>query len=293
MNARTSLAALGIVLVVAVVIAFMSLFTVSQTRQAIVINFGDPVRVIRDPGLKFKLPWQSVVEYDNRVLDMEPPAEEVIASDQKRLVVDTYARFRIVDPLQFYQSVGNETVARTRMTSTISGSLRRVLGGTKLEQVLSDQRSQIMRQIRDEVRDQVKNFGIDVLDVRVRRADLPDENSQAVFERMKSERQREAAEFRAEGAQRAQEIRSGAERERTVIIAEAQKNAQILRGRGDADSIKIYADAFGRDKEFFSFYRSLQAYRETLANHDTTMVLSPDSEFFRYFGSASGNPPKP
>ena len=293
MNARISLAIVGVVLAALVILGSMSLFTVSQTQQALVLNFGDPVRIIREPGLQVMKPWQHVERFDNRMLDMEPPAEEIIASDQKRLVVDTYARYRIVDPLKFFQTAVSENGARARLTSIISGSMRRVIGSVKLEQVLSEQRPRIMRQIRDEVRDQARNFGIEVLDVRIRRADLPDENSQAVYERMKSERQREAAEFRAEGAQRAQEIRSGAERERTLILAEAQKNAQILRGKGDADSIKIFAESLGKDTAFFSFYRSLQAYRETLGNHDTTMVLSPDSEFFRYLGSANGHPAKP
>jgi membrane protease subunit HflC len=282
------LALIAGIIVVVLILGFSVFFTVDQTEQALVLNFGDPVRVLRDPGLKLKRPWQNVLLYDRRVLDLDPPAEEVIASDQKRLVVDTYSRFRITDPLQFYQSVGSEAVARTRLTSIISGSLRRVLGNVRLEQVLSSERAGIVRQIRDEVKDQAKSLGIDVLDVRIRRADLPEENSQAVYDRMKSERQREAAQFRAEGAQRAQEIRSNAERERTVTIAEGQKQAQILRGQGDGQSIGIYADAFGRDKQFFAFYRSLEAYRNALSGSDTTFVLAPDSEFFRYFGSSTG-----
>lgn len=267
-----------------------SVFTVDQTEQAIVLQFGEFKHEVRDPGLHFKRPWflQNVVYFDRRVLDTDPPTEEVIAADQKRLVVDSYARFRIIDPLRFYQSMGTELAARGRLNATISGSLRRVLGNITLGSVLSDERSKIMRQITEEVATQAKPFGIEVIDVRLRRADLPEENSQAIFARMQSERQREAQEFRAQGDEYAQRIRSVAERERTVIIAEAQKQAQILRGQGEGDSVKIYADAFGKDKSFFAFYRSMQAYREALGGQNTTLVLSPDSDFFRYFGSSSG-----
>jgi membrane protease subunit HflC len=275
--------------VVVALLAFSSLFIVTQTDQAIVLQFGEAKRVIRDPGLKAKIPFvQNVVYFDNRVLDFEPPAEEVIAADQKRLVVDSFARFRITDPLRFYQSVGNETAARSRLGSTISGALRRVLGNVTIASVLSDEREKIMHQIRDDVNGQAKSFGIDVIDVRLRRADLPEENSQAVFARMQSEREREAREFRAQGAEFAQRIRSVAEKERTVLLAEAQRQAQVLRGEGDGSSVKIYADAYSKDADFFAFYRSLQAYRESLAGHDTTLLLSPDSEFFRYFGAPGG-----
>lgn len=276
--------------VVALLLAFSSLFIVNQTEQAIVLQLGEAKRIIQEPGLKAKIPFiQNVVYYDNRVLDYEPPAETVIAADQKRLVVDSFARFRITDPLRFYQSVGNETAARSRLGSTISGSLRRVLGNVTLASVLSEERERIMRQIRDEVNAQTKAFGIDVIDVRLRRADLPEENSQAIYARMQSEREREAREFRAQGAEFAQRIRSIAERERTVLLAEAARQAQVLRGQGDGESVKISADAFGRDPGFFSFYRSMQAYRESLAGHDTTFLVSPDSEFFQYLSTPRGN----
>jgi modulator of FtsH protease HflC len=279
-----------VVLIVIVLLgAFSSLFIVNQTEQALVLQLGEPKRVIKEPGLKAKIPFfQNVVYFDNRVLDFEPPAEEVIAADQKRLVVDSFARFRINDPLRFYQAVGNETAARSRLGSIISAALRRVLGNVTIASVLSDERERIMRQIRDEVNEQAKGLGVDILDVRLRRADLPKENSQAVYARMQSEREREAKEFRAQGAEFAQRIRSIAERERTVLIAEAQRQAQVLRGQGDGESVKIFADAFGKDVDFFTFYRSMQAYRESLAGHDTTMVLSPDSDFFRFFGAAGG-----
>jgi modulator of FtsH protease HflC len=291
---RAIVVAIGVV-VLAIFGVWTSLFIVEQTEQAIVLQFGEFRRVIRDPGLKVKAPWQTVVTFNKQLLDFEPPAEEVIAADQKRLVIDSFARYRIRDPLQFYQSLGSEQAARNRLGSIISGALRRVLGGTTIASVLSDERDHIMRQITEEVAVQGRPFGVDVIDVRLRRADLPEENSQAIYARMQSERQREAYEFRAQGAEFAQRIRSIAERERTVIIAEAQRQAQILRGQGEGDSVRIYADAFGKDPSFFSFYRSMQAYRESLAGHDTTLVLSPDSEFFRYFGTsgASGNPPAP
>ena len=289
MSARL-LALISAAIVVVLILAYSSLFVVSQIEQALVLQFGKPVRVVEEPGLHAKLPWQDVVDYDRRVLDFEPPAEEVIASDQKRLVIDTYARFRITDPLQFYQSVGTELVARTRLSSIMTGALRRIVGGVELQAVVSDRRAPIMRQIRDEVNAQSKGFGLDVIDVRVKRADLPEENSQAVYDRMKSERQREAAQYRAEGARQAQEIRADADRQRIEIIADAQKQAQILRGQGDSESIRISAEAYSQDKEFFTFYRSLQAYREGLSGQGTTLVLSPDSAFFKYLQSG---PPTP
>ena len=270
----------------AIVILFLiytTLFTVHQTEIALVLQFGKPIRVIDHPGLQVKWPLvQNVVIYDRRILDLEPPPEEVIASDQKRLVVDTYARFKITDPLQFYQSAGTEVAVDTRLAATISASLRRVIGNVELQAVISTERANIMRQIRDDVNTQMKSFGIDVVDVRLRRADLPEGNTQAIYERMKAERQREAAQYRAQGAQQAQQIRADADRQRVEILAEAQKQSQILRGQGDAESINIYADAYGKDANFYSFYRSLEAYRNSLSGQGTTLVLSPDSDFFKY-----------
>jgi membrane protease subunit HflC len=279
--------------VLLVVSAFSALFIVDQTQQALVLQLGQPRRVIKEPGLHVKLPFiQNVFYYDKRVLDYEPPAEEVIAADQKRLVVDAFSRFLIVDPLRFYQAVGTEQAARSRLGSVISGSLRRVLGNVTLASVLSEERDRIMREITQAVAGEAKNFGIDVIDVRIRRADLPEQNNQAIYARMQSERQREAAEFRAQGAEFAQRIRSIAERERTVILANAQKNAQVLRGQGEGESVRIYAEAFQRDADFYAFYRSLQAYREAIGDNSTTLLLSPDSEFFRYFGGTAGTGPK-
>jgi modulator of FtsH protease HflC len=286
---RPAAIALAVLVVGLALLGLGCLFTVDQTQQALVLQFGEPKRTIREPGLKLKLPLvQNVVYFDRRVLDIEPPSEEVIATDQKRLVIDSFARFRILDPLQFYRSVGTEQAARSRLGSTISGSLRRVLGSVTLASVLSEERDRIMRQITEEVAAQAKSFGIEVIDVRLRRADLPEENSQAIYARMQSERQREAAEFRAQGAEFAQRIRSVAERERTVILAEAQRQAQILRGQGEGESVRIYADAFGKSPDFFAFYRSMQAYREALTGPDTTFVLAPDSQFFQFFNGTSG-----
>jgi len=286
---RRLLIVVAVVLVVAGIVAMSALFIVDQTELALVMQFGQPVRVIRDPGLKVKLPFlQDVILYDNRLLDFEPPPEEVIVSDQKRLVVDTYTRYRITDPLLFYQTVNSEAAVRARLNAMVSGSLRRVLGNVTLSALLSDQRPAIMHQIRDEVAVQGKSFGINVVDVRIRRADLPEENSQAIFARMQSEREQQAAQYRAEGAEAAQTVRANAERERTVILADAQRDAQKVRGDGDAQSIKIYADAFGQDKEFFAFYRSMQAYRDALNGHSTSFVLTPDSGFFRFFENANG-----
>ena len=294
---RRLLIVIAVVLVVAGIFAMSALFIVDQTELALVLQFGQPRRVIRDPGLKVKRPFlEDVILYDNRLLDFEPPPEEVIVSDQKRLVVDTYTRYRITDPLLFFQTVNSEAAVRARLNAMVSGSLRRVLGGVTLSALLSDQRPAIMHQIRDEVAAQGKSFGIDVVDVRIRRADLPEENSQAIFARMVSEREQQAAQYRAEGAEAAQTVRANADRERTVIIAEAQRDAQKVRGDGDAQSIRIYADAFSQDKEFFAFWRSMAAYRDALTGHGTSFVLTPDTGFFRFFensGGAVGNETPP
>jgi membrane protease subunit HflC len=288
---RRLLTIIAVVLVVAGVFAMSALFIVEQTEKALVLRLGEVRDVIPTPGLKMKLPFiENVIFYDNRLLDFEPPPEEVIVSDQKRLVVDTYTRYRITNPLLFYQTVNSEAAVRARLNAMVSGSLRRVLGNVTLSALLSHQRSAIMAQIRDEVAAQGKSFGIDVIDVRIRRADLPEENSQAIFARMQSEREQQARQYRGEGAEAAQTVRANAERERTVILAEAQRDAQRVRGDGDAESIRVYAAAFGQDKEFFAFYRSMQAYREALTGRGTSFVLSPDSGFFRFFQSSDGTP---
>jgi len=283
-----------VVLVIAGIFAMSALFIVDQTELALVLRFGEVRGVIPNPGLKMKWPFiENVIFYENRLLDFEPPPEEVIVSDQKRLVVDTYTRYRITNPLLFYQTVNSEVAVRARLSAMVNGSLRRVLGNVTLSALLSHERAAIMHQIRDEVSAQGKSFGIDVIDVRIRRADLPEENSQAIFARMVSERQQQAAQYRAEGAEAAQTVRANADRERTVILAEAQRDAQRVRGDGDAESIRVYADAFGQDKEFFAFYRSMQAYRDALNGRSTSFVLTPDTGFFRFFENLDGTPTKP
>ncbi len=286
---RRALFAVAVALVVAGILAMSSLFIVDQTEQALVLQFGQPLRLIRTPGLWVKKPFiQNVIIYDKRLLDFEPPPEEVIASDQKRLIVDTYARYRITNPLLFYQTVASELTVRARLGALVSGSLRQVIGNVTLSALLSPQRATIMRQIRDEVAGQAKSFGIDVADVRIRRADLPPQNSEAIFARMRSERQQQAALYRGEGAQAAKTVRANADRERTVILADAQRDAQEVRGAGDAKAIAIYAKAYDQDKNFFAFYRSLQAYRDAFEGSNTSFVLNPDSSFFRYFESPGG-----
>ncbi len=289
---RGVLFAIAAVLVVAGIFAMSSLFIVDQTEQALVLQFGQPLRVLRDPGLQVKKPFiQNVIFYDKRLLDFEPPPEEVIASDQKRLIVDTYARYRITNPLLFYQTVASEVTARARLGALVSGSLRQVIGNVTLSALLSPQRATIMRQIRDAVAGQAKPFGIEVVDVRIRRADLPPQNSEAIFARMRSERQQQAALYRGEGAQAAKTVRANADRERTVILADAQRDAQKVRGDGDAKAIEIYANAYDQDKDFFVFYRSLQAYRDALTGNNTSFVLNPNSSFFRFFGNPAGAAP--
>ena len=284
---------IGFLVVFGVIVVYGSVFIVNQTEQALVLQFGEPKRVIRDAGLRFKLPFvQNVVFFDRRLLDYAPPAEEIVAADKKRIVVDTYARFRITDPLRFYQTVGTELGVRNRLGAVISAALRRVVGNVTLASILSPERAKIMEDITTEVASEADEFGINVVDVRIRHADLPEENSQAIYDRMKTERQREAKELRAQGAEIAQRIRSRADREKVVILAEAQRQSQITRGEGDSQSVRIYAEAFGKDPEFFALYRTLQAYREALANSDTTMVLSPDSEFFQFLNSISGKTPR-
>ncbi len=293
MNHRL-LAFVGVLLVVVGFLAMSSLFIVDQTEQALVLQLGEVRRVVRTPGLQMKRPFiENVIDYDKRVLDFEPPHEEVIVADQKRLVTDTYTRYRITNPLLFYQTVGTEDGVRARLAALVTGSLRRVLGNVTLNDILSEKRAAIMRQIRDDVAAEAKGFGIEVVDVRLRRADLPEENSQAIYARMKSEREQQARQYRGEGAEAAQTVRANAERERTVILAEAQRDAQRVRGDGDAQAVRIYAAAFGQDKEFFAFYRSLQAYRDALNGRDTSFVLTPEGNFFRFFQGWTAPPAPP
>ena len=275
------------VAVAVLITVWSSLFVVTQGEQALVLRFGAvayPDDPVVGPGLHLKKPFiEDVVRYDARVLDVDPPPEQVILADQKRIVVDTYTRFRIVNPLLFYQAVRTEEAAFSRLREIVNNSTRRELGSVMLPSVLSAEREQIMHSILAQVAEAAKPLGVEVVDVRIRRADLPQETSKAIFDRMVSERQREATEARAQGNERAKEIRAAADRERTVILAEAQRQSQILRGQGEADANKIYAEAFSADPQFFAFYRSLHAYREALGDQNTTYLLSPDSDFFKYF----------
>jgi membrane protease subunit HflC len=276
-------------LIVALIIAYSTLFTVYQTRQALVVRLGQPVRVVTEPGLNYKIPLvDNVIHIDNRILDLENPAQEVIASDQKRLVVDAFARYRIKEPLKFYQTVGTVERANQQLSILLNSALRRVLGEATLTQVVRDQREQLMARVREQLDNEAQAFGISVVDVRIRRADLPEQNSQAVYQRMQTERQQEAAQFRAQGSQRSQEIRARADRDVTVLLADAQSKGEQTRGEGDGERNRIFAEAFGRDPEFFAFYRSMQAYEAGLKSGDTRMLLKPDSEFFRFFVDPSG-----
>jgi membrane protease subunit HflC len=266
-------------------IIYLSLFVVKEINQAIVLQFGDPRKIISTPGLQVKIPFiQNVVFLDRRILSLDPAPEEVIASDQKRLIVDAFARFKIVDPLKFYVSVGNERVARSRLATIINSRLRSVLGTQSLATLLSEDRTKQMAIIQEGVNAEAEKFGIKIIDVRIKRADLPQANSEAIYRRMQTEREREAKEFRARGAEMAVTITSTADKEVTVILANAKKQSEIMKGEGDGLRNKIFADAFGKDPEFFAFYRAMQAYETALIGGDTSLILSPDNEFFKFFG---------
>jgi modulator of FtsH protease HflC len=282
---------IAVLILLLAIVGYGSLFTVDQRKLAIVIQLGNPVRVVSDPGLHVKYPLiNSVIYVDKRILDLESPPQEVIASDQKRLVVDAFARYRIDDPLKFYQTVSTIEGARSRLSTLLVSALRRVLGEATFIQLVRDERPQLTARMREQLDREAAAFGIVVVDVRIRRADLPEQNSQAVYQRMQTERQRIAAEARAQGSQRSQEIRARADRDVTVLIAESQSKAEQTRGDGDAKRNSIFAEAYGRDPSFFSFYRSMQAYETGLRPTDTRMLLRPDSDFFRYFVDPAGKP---
>jgi modulator of FtsH protease HflC len=301
---RLSLAGgvIAILLIIAVIVGYGTFFTVNQTQQALVVRLGKPVRVITDPGLNLKVPFiDSVIYIDKRILNIEQPAQEVIASSGdnanagagqagERLVVDAFARYRIIDPLKFYQTVG-PAGADSQLAILLNSALRRVLGGATLADVVRNRRAELSAQMRDQLDHDARPFGIQVVDVRIRRADLPEQNSQAVYQRMQTERQREAAEFRAQGSQKSQEIRAKADRDVTVLLADATSHAEQIRGEGDSTRNSIFADAFTRDPDFFAFYRSMQAYEKSMQRGDTRLVLKPDSDFFRYFSNPSGQLP--
>ncbi len=275
------------VLAVIVFVGLNSLYIVAQPEQAIVLQFGEPIRLVKEPGLKVKMPFiQNVVIYDTRLLNLDPPAQEVVLNDKKRLDVDSFTRYKIVDPLKFYQTVRTEEIARGKLAEIVNSSVRKILGRITLQELLSQQRTQIMADISNAVKKDAEQIGVSVADVRIRRADLPLQVLQAINARMKTERERDAKEFRAKGQQQAQQIRAKAEKERTIIIAEAEKQAQITRGQGDEQAIQIWNDAANIDPSFYAFYRSLEAYKNSLADGNASLVLAPDSEFFKYFGTS-------
>jgi len=286
---KNVVAALLAVAALALLLAYASLFTVYQTRQALVVRFGEPVRVITQPGLQAKWPFiETVITVDNRILDLENAAQEVFASDQRRLVVDAFARYRIIDVLAFYRTVNNIESANSRLSSLLNAAVRRVLGEATLIHVVRDERAALMARVRDQLDREARAFGIEVVDVRIRRADLPEQKSQAVYSRMQTERKRQADSIRGEGTQKSQEIRARADRDVTVIVAEAQKQSEQTRGEGDAERNRIFAEAYTKDPDFFAFYRSMQAYEAGLRSGDTRLVLRPDSDFFKYFSNPAG-----
>ena len=266
------------------ILLFSAVYVVYQPEQAIVLQFGEPMRVVNEPGLKFKIPFiQNVIFYDSRLLNLDPPAQEVVLNDKKRLDVDSFTRYQIVDPLKFYQTVRSEDQARSKLAEIVNSSLRKILGRVTLTELLSEQRTKIMHDISETVKKDAEAIGVSVADVRIRRADLPIEVMQAINDRMKTERQRDAKEFRAKGQQQAQNIRATADKEATIIVAEAEKNAQITRGQGDQQAVSLWNRTVGQDVDFYEFYRGLEAYRQSLAAAQTSLVLSPDSDFFEYF----------
>jgi modulator of FtsH protease HflC len=292
----------GLFLIVAGAIAAAGLFSafiVDQMHTAIILQFGKPVNTLQngkqvtaisEPGLYWRVPFiQTVVQLDKRILDLETGEKEVIASDQKRLVVDAFARYRITDPLLYVQSYPLEEAAHSQLTAIVNSTIRRVLGRVPFIDVIRNKREELMKETRELVNAETLRMGVEVVDVRIRRADLPEANSQAIYRRMRTEREREAQQLRAEGSEQLQRIRATADKDVTVLLANASRDAEQIRGEGDAERNRIYADAFGKDKDFFGFYRSMQAYEEGLKNQHTRMVITPDSEFFRYFNGPSGN----
>ena len=276
----------GVLALVTLVVVSQTFFTVHETQQAIVLQFGDPRAVKDKPGLHWKVPFvQNVTFYEKRTLDLDPPPFEVLLTDKKRINVDAFARYRIVNALEFFKTVQNELGARDRLAALVNPALRAVIARVSLKEVLSAKRTDLMEQIQKDIEADALRFGIKIVDIRIGRTDLPEQTSQAVFNRMRTERERQAREARAEGKEIAQKIRAQADKERTVILANAERDAQIQRGQGEAGRNNILGQAYGRDPQFFAFYKSLEQYQKALIGNDTTMVLSPDSEFFRFFNN--------
>ena len=282
------------ILIIATIVMILfsgSIFTLDQRQQVLILQFGEPIRVIKTPGIKFKLPLlQDAIFFDKRIIDLDISDQEVIASDQKRLIINAFAKYKIVDPLKFYTTVNNTYGLASKLSGILDSSLRQVIGEATLSEMLTEDRSNIMDKIKDVVSQESEIFGVEIVDVRIMRADLPKENSDAIFARMQTEREKEAREIRANGAEQADKIRAEADKQKTILLAEAKKKADLARGNGEAEAIKIYANSYGKDPEFADFYRSMNAYKEALKSENTKMVISPDSDFFKYFGGArSGN----
>ena len=275
-------------------VASGAIYTVTQTQQALLLRFGEPVpgrTLVTEPGLHFKMPFfETAIFLDRRILDLETPKQEVLAADNNRIEVDAFLRYRIVDPLRFYQSVGSMEGASRQLANVLNSAVRRVLGEANMQQIVRDQRAQLMVKIREQVDGEATKFGVQITDVRIRRADLPRQISEKVFSRMQTERAREASEFRAQGSEQAQRITAKADRDVVVLRAQAQQQAEQTRGEGDAERNRIFAEAFGKDPEFFSFYRSMQAYETGLKSGETRLVMSPTSDFFKYFTKSGGGP---
>lgn len=275
-----------IIATIALIIISGLVFTVDQRKQVIILQFGQPKRVIKEPGINFKIPFiQNALFFDKRILNLNLSDQEVIASDQKRLIINAFTKYRIVDPLEFYTTVNNLYGLENKLSGILDSSLRQIIGEVKLIELLTENRGDIMNKIRDVMSREAKIFGVEIVDVRIMRADLPKENSDAIFARMQTEREKEAREIRANGAEQADKIRAEADKKRTIILAEAKKEADLIRGNGEAQAVKIYASAYGRDPEFADFYRSMNAYKKSFKNDNTKMIISPDSEFFKYFGN--------
>ncbi len=286
---RAGLIALLVLLVAAVVVALNSFFIVNPTQQALVLQFGEVRQAVRNPGINAKIPVvQDVLFLDKRVLDLNVPAQEIIAADQKRLVVDAFMRYRIANPVRFYQTVNNVREGSTRLSTFAQSSLRAVLADATFQDIVRDDRPELMRRIRDDVAARARDIGVEVVDVRIRRADLPEANSEAIFERMKTERVQEATQIRAQGREAAQRLRAAADRTATVLRAEADRESEQVRGEGDGQANAIFARAYSEDPQFFAFFRAMQAYETSLAAKDTRLVLSPQSDFFRYFNDPLG-----
>jgi membrane protease subunit HflC len=281
-------AILGAIVVAIGIMISVSVFTVRETEQALVLQFGQWQRTASDPGIQFKFPWQSAQKYEKRVLSVDPPAEEVLLNDQKRILVDAFARYKITDPLKFFQTVRTEATFQNRFGNILTSTVKEVVAQQALEDMLSEKRNSIMETIRDSVAKNTVGFGIAVVDIRIGRSELPEAVSQNVYDRMRTEREREANLLRAEGEENARRIRATADRQQVEIVAEAEREAQVLRGNGDAARNGILGEAYGQDPEFFEFFRSLEAYRETFEEPGTTMLLKPDSDFFRYFNDVGG-----